>query len=58
MIVQNGIIHDGIHPVPYQADLALRDGVIAAIGQGLAPLDGEEVLDAEIGRASCRERVY
>ena len=46
MIVQNGIIHDGIHPVPYQADLALRDGVIAAIGQGLAPLDGEEVLDA------------
>ncbi|MDE7262802.1 MAG: amidohydrolase [Oscillospiraceae bacterium] len=46
MIVQNGIIHDGVHPEPYQADLALRDGVIAAIGPGLTPLEGEEVLDA------------
>lgn len=46
MIVRNGNIHDGIHPAPYQADLALRDGVIAAIGEALTPLDGEEVLDA------------
>ena len=42
MIVQNGIVHDGIHPAPYQADLALRDGVVSANRQGLATLDGEE----------------
>ena len=32
MIIKNGTIYDGIHPAPYAGDLALREGVIAAIG--------------------------
>ena len=46
MIIQNGTLHDAVHPAPYQADLALRDGVIAAVGPNLQPLEGEEVVDA------------
>ena len=46
MIIKNGTIHDAVNPQPYQADIALRDGVIAAIGANLAPIDGEEVMDA------------
>ncbi|MCI9037479.1 MAG: amidohydrolase [Oscillospiraceae bacterium] len=46
MLIKNGTIHDAVNALPYQADIALRDGVIAAIGPGLQPLDGEEVLDA------------
>lgn len=46
MIIRNGNVHDAIHPESYVADLALRDGKIAAIGVGLVPLPGEEVYDA------------
>lgn len=46
MIIKNGTIYDAIHAQPYVSDIALRDGVIAAISPDLAPLDGEEVLDA------------
>ncbi len=46
MLIKNGTIHDAVNALPYQADIALRDGVIAAIGPGLQPLDGEEILDA------------
>ncbi len=46
MIIKNGTIYDGIHPAPYAGDLALREGVIAAIGPGLEPVEGERVLDA------------
>ena len=46
MIIQNGIIHDAIHPQPYQADIAIRGGVIETIGKGLAALEGEEIIDA------------
>ena len=45
MLLKNGTIYDAIHPQPYQADIALRGGVIAAIGAGLEPQAGEEVLD-------------
>lgn len=46
MIIKNGTIHDAVNAQPYQADLALRDGVIAAIGPDLSPQAGEEVFDA------------
>lgn len=46
MLIKNGTIYDAIHAQPYVADIALRDGIIAAIGPDLAPQDGEEVLDA------------
>ena len=46
MIIQNGLVHDGINPTPYEADIAIRDGVIAAIGPHLDPQPGEEVLSA------------
>ena len=45
MILKNGTIYDGIHKEPFQGDLAIRDGVIAAVGGAIAPLPGEEVLD-------------
>ena len=38
MIIQNGLIHDGVNPTPYEADIAIRDGVIAAIGPHLDPV--------------------
>ncbi len=46
MIIKNGNIHDAIHAEAYIADIALRDGKIAAIGADLQPLPGEEVYDA------------
>lgn len=46
MLIKNGTIYDAIHAQPYVADIALRDGIIAAIGPDLPPQDGEEVLDA------------
>ena len=46
MIIQNGLVHDGVNPTPYEADIAIRDGVIAAIGPHLDPQPGEEVLSA------------
>lgn len=46
MIIKNGTICDAVHAQPYVADIALRNGVIAAIGPALAPQDGEEVLEA------------
>lgn len=46
MLLKNGTIYDAVNPQPYQADIALRDGKIAAIGANLEPLAGEEVIDA------------
>ena len=46
MIIQNGLVHDGVNPTPYEADIAIRDGVIAAIGPHLDPQPGEEVISA------------
>ncbi|MBR2132571.1 MAG: amidohydrolase [Oscillospiraceae bacterium] len=45
MILKNGTIFDAIHPESYVADIAVRDGKIAAIGENLVPMDGEEILD-------------
>lgn len=46
MIIQSGLVHDGVNPTPYEADIAIRDGVIAAIGPHLDPQPGEEVISA------------
>lgn len=47
MLIQNGLIHDAIHPEPYVAHIAIREGKIAAIGPDLAPEQGETVIDAK-----------
>ena len=44
MLLKNGLIHDAVNPVPYLADLLLKDGKIACIQKNL-PSDGEEVID-------------
>ena len=45
MLLKNGIIHDAVNPKPYEADISIQDGKIAAIGPNLAPAAGEEVVD-------------
>lgn len=45
MIIRSGMIHDAIHEAPYQADILIREGKIAAVGPSL-PADGETVFDA------------
>lgn len=46
MLLKNGTIYDAIHREPYTADILIRDGKIAAIGENLTAEAGEEVLDA------------
>ncbi len=45
MLIQNGLIHDAIHETPFTADILIRDGKFAAIGQHL-PAENEAVFDA------------
>ena len=45
MLLKNATIYDAIHAEPYVGDLALREGKIAAVGEEIAPLPGEEVMD-------------
>ena len=45
MIIKNGRIHDAIHEEAYPADILIRDGRIAAVGQNLES-DHEETVDA------------
>lgn len=47
LLLRGGLIVDGTGKDPYRADLALRDGVITAIGNGLEVGDGDEVLDVD-----------
>ena len=44
MIIRNGRIHDAVNREPYTADILIRDGRIAAIGEALG--DEEEIFDA------------
>ena len=46
MLFKNGTLHDAIHETPYQADILVRDGKIAAIGQNLNG-ENEEIVDAD-----------
>ena len=45
MLLKNGTVYDAVNREPYQADVAVREGVIAAIGPDLQPQAGEEVMD-------------
>lgn len=45
MILKNGMIYDSIHPTPYQGDVVIREGRIAAVGGEAVPLPEEEILD-------------
>ena len=45
MILKNGTIFDAVHPEAYVADIAVRNGKVAAIGANLAAEDGEQVID-------------
>lgn len=45
LVIRNGVIVDGTGAPPFRADLAIDDGVIAAIGRIEA--DGRETVDAE-----------
>ena len=46
LLIQNGTVHDAVHPQAQQADILIDDdGRLAAIGTGLA-CDGAAVLDA------------
>lgn len=47
MLIRNGTVHDAVHREAYQADILINGGKITAIGAGLAPDEGEEVIDAE-----------
>ncbi len=44
MIIKNGRIHDAVNREPYVADILVKDGKIAAIGQDLG--SDEEIFDA------------
>lgn len=45
ILIQNGTVVDGTGAPAFAADVRIRDGMIAEVGQGLA-LDGERVIDA------------
>ena len=44
LVIRNGLVYDGTGADPIQADVAVRDGRIAAVGPGLAA--GREEIDA------------
>jgi N-acyl-D-amino-acid deacylase len=48
LIIRNGTVVDGTGAAPYTADVAIRDGIIAAIGASIPALDADvaEVIDA------------
>ena len=46
MLIKNGLIHDAIHADAYRADIAVRDGKIAAIAPDLTADVDEEIIDA------------
>ena len=45
MIIKNGTIYDAVNEKPYIADILIKDGKIAQIGENLSATD-EEIIDA------------
>ena len=45
MIIRNAMIHDAIHPEPFQGDIVIRGGKLISVGGKGAEAD-EEILDA------------
>ncbi|MEZ5570103.1 MAG: amidohydrolase family protein [Halioglobus sp.] len=46
-LIRNGTLVDGTGAPPYRADIRLRDGLIAEIGENLSAADDERVVDAQ-----------
>ena len=44
MVIKNAVIHDAVHPEPYQGDIVIRNGKILFIGE--TDEKGQHVLDA------------
>ena len=44
-ILQNGLIHDAVHPKPYIGSLLIESGRIAAVGAEIQPPEGAQVID-------------
>lgn len=44
LIIKNGTLYDGSGSAPYEADIAIQDGIIAAIGEDLG--EANKVIDA------------
>ena len=47
LCVKNGMVHDAIHEVAYQADILVEDGRIKAIGEHLETEEGVQIVEAE-----------
>jgi imidazolonepropionase-like amidohydrolase len=47
MLIQHGLIFDGIHPDPYEGDIRTQGAVIGEIAPRITPAPGEQVLDAQ-----------
>jgi N-acyl-D-aspartate/D-glutamate deacylase len=43
IVVRGGLVYDGTGGAPYQADVAVKDGLIAAVGPDLAGTGAEEI---------------
>ena len=46
ILIKGGVVADGDGGEPYLADVRIAGDRIAAVGPGLAPRDGEQVIDA------------
>ena len=46
MLIKNGTVVDGTGAEPFMADVRVKDGIIAEVGQGLSE-SGERVFDAD-----------
>src|SRR6201995_2025142 len=49
LIIRNGTIVDGLGGEPYVGDVAVRDGVIAAVGVGKNSVDGDGMREIDAG---------
>lgn len=47
LLIQKGMIHDGIHEEAFQADILVENGKIKAIGKDLAAPAGSRTVEAE-----------
>jgi len=47
MLIRNGMIRDAVNREAYKGDIRITDGKIAQIAENLAPLEDEEVIEAE-----------
>ena len=57
LLIRNGNLHLPGGEVLAKCDLLSQEGRIVRIGRGLSAPDARTLDAAEIGRASCRERV-